>query len=78
MDELEYKYDCIANILKFYMFDKKETALMMEDVMRMHFKEKKNSHYIKQDRFQRIQVEKEDFEYFDKEALHLAKRYESR
>lgn len=77
MDELEYKYDCIANILTFYKFNKKETALMMEDVMRMYYKEKKNSHYIRQDRFQRVFPETADYQYFDKEALHLAKRYDN-
>ena len=77
MDELEYKYSCISNILKFYWFNKKEPALMLEDVMRLRFKETKGSHYIRQDRFQRTFPTEEDYKYIEQEAKHIAKRYDN-
>lgn len=77
MEELENKYDCVVNLLKFYWFNKKEPALMLEDVMRMHFKEIKGSHYIMQDRFQRTTPTEKDYVYIEQEAKHLAERYDN-
>lgn len=76
-DELEYKYECRVEIINFWWFNEKETALDMENAMRLHFKRKKGSHYIPQDRFQRVKIETSDLDYFNREALFLANRYES-
>ena len=76
-DELEYKYDCRVEIITFWQFNEKETALDMENAMRLHFKRKKGSHYIPQDRFQRVKIETSDLDYFNREALFLTNRYES-
>lgn len=74
-DELEYQYDAHIEIIAFWLFEEKEIALNMENTMRLHFKRKKNSHYIRQDRFQRIKIETSDLDYFNREAIFLANHY---
>ena len=76
LDELEYQYDCTANILTFFWVNSREVAEMVESMMRQHFKKVKGSHYIRQDRFQRTFPSTEDYNYIWQEAQHLAKRYD--
>lgn len=74
-DELEYKYDCRVEIITFWQFDRKEIALDMENYMRMELQDKKGSHYIPQDRFQRIKIDSTDLNDFNREAIFLADHY---
>lgn len=74
-DELEYRYDANVEIVCFWVFTEKEIALDMENTMRLYFKRKKGSHYIKQDRFQRVKIDSADLNYFNREAIFLADHY---
>lgn len=77
-DELEYQYDANIKILGFWCFDEKEIALNMENTMRLHLKRKKGSHYIRQDRFQRVKITTNDYDYFNREAIFLANHYKKK
>ena len=74
-DELEYQYDAKVDIICFWKFNRKEIGLDHENHMRMRLQDIKGSHYIRQDRFQRIKKEQIDLNDFNREAIALAEKY---
>lgn len=72
-EQLKQSYKCDVEVKKVYKFDNEDTALSMENYMRLYFKRKnKGADFVPKDRFKEQKLTAEDIIAFNKKADEIA------